>query len=147
MFHQICEKKENECFIVTYERGIFIIVCHLSIFLFMKSCLLLMIIVLILWQVSTRFLSASPPIYWFASYTMLSPDRNLAKWRYLISTYFIAYILLGALLFSNFYPFTWGTGLYWIQQQVDFSDNIINFLEMSNVLAIFQFEGFKVLFL
>ncbi|XP_039124292.1 GPI mannosyltransferase 2 [Dioscorea cayenensis subsp. rotundata] len=57
-------------------------------------------------QVSTRFLSASPPIYWFASYTMLSPDRNLAKWRYLISTYFIAYILLGALLFSNFYPFT-----------------------------------------
>ncbi|KAH7683744.1 GPI mannosyltransferase 2 protein [Dioscorea alata] len=57
-------------------------------------------------QVSTRFLSASPPIYWFASYTMLSPDRNLAKWGYLISAYFILYILLGSLLFSNFYPFT-----------------------------------------
>ncbi|KAM0936259.1 putative GPI mannosyltransferase 2 [Dioscorea sansibarensis] len=57
-------------------------------------------------QVSTRFLSASPPIYWFASYTMLSPDRNLAKWGYLTSAYFIAYILLGSLLFANFYPFT-----------------------------------------
>ncbi|KAJ0988453.1 hypothetical protein J5N97_006809 [Dioscorea zingiberensis] len=57
-------------------------------------------------QVATRFLSASPPIYWFTSYTMLSRDRNLRKWGYFISIYFIAYILLGSLLFSNFYPFT-----------------------------------------
>lgn len=56
-------------------------------------------------QVATRFLSASPPIYWFASYLMLSPGtkRRMAR---LIWSYCIAYILLGSLLFSTFYPFT-----------------------------------------
>uniref|UniRef100_A0A1J3K303 GPI mannosyltransferase 2 n=1 Tax=Noccaea caerulescens TaxID=107243 RepID=A0A1J3K303_NOCCA len=51
-------------------------------------------------QVATRFLSASPPLYWFASYL------KQRKWRYLIWSYCAAYILLGSLLFSNFYPFT-----------------------------------------
>ena len=104
-------------------------------------------IVLILGQVSTRFLSASPPIYWFASYTMLSPDRNLAKWGYLISAYFIAYILLGSLLFANFYPFTWGTGFYWIQQLVYFPDNIIITSWRCQMCLPYStfFEGLKVI--
>ncbi|XP_020100872.1 GPI mannosyltransferase 2 isoform X4 [Ananas comosus] len=56
-------------------------------------------------QVATRFLSVSPPIYWFASYVLASPS-SYKKWGYLICVYFVTYILLGSLLFSNFYPFT-----------------------------------------
>jgi phosphatidylinositol glycan class V len=55
-------------------------------------------------QVATRFLSASPPLYWFASSLIGSPKHS--KWGYLIWSYCAAYILLGTLLFSNFYPFT-----------------------------------------
>ncbi|CAN6342948.1 unnamed protein product [Urochloa humidicola] len=57
-------------------------------------------------QVSTRFLSASPPIYWAAAHILASPNCSSRRWSYLICVYFIAYILLGSLLFSNFYPFT-----------------------------------------
>ncbi|KAK1421587.1 hypothetical protein QVD17_24052 [Tagetes erecta] len=53
-------------------------------------------------QVATRFLSSSPPIYWFASYVLASHKG----WGYLIWSYCAAYILIGSLLFSNFYPFT-----------------------------------------
>ncbi|KVI09456.1 hypothetical protein Ccrd_012172 [Cynara cardunculus var. scolymus] len=56
-------------------------------------------------QVATRFLSASPPIYWFASYVLVSPSTSKG-WGYLIWGYCAAYILIGSLLFSNFYPFT-----------------------------------------
>ncbi|KAJ6325887.1 hypothetical protein OIU78_013055 [Salix suchowensis] len=56
-------------------------------------------------QVSTRFLSASPPLYWFASHLLKSPGIG-KRWGHMIWTYSIAYILLGSLLFSNFYPFT-----------------------------------------
>ncbi|TKY58994.1 GPI mannosyltransferase 2 [Spatholobus suberectus] len=56
-------------------------------------------------QVATRFLSASPPLYWFASYIMAYPAKCF-RWGYLIWAYSIAYIFLGSLLFSNFYPFT-----------------------------------------
>lgn len=56
-------------------------------------------------QVATRFLSASPPLYWYASYVMASPGRS-RRWAYLIWGYAASYILLGSLLFSNFYPFT-----------------------------------------
>ncbi|XP_057956419.1 uncharacterized protein LOC131149729 [Malania oleifera] len=56
-------------------------------------------------QVATRFLSASPPIYWFASYLMVSPGIG-KRCGYFIWAYSAAYILLGSLLFSNFYPFT-----------------------------------------
>ncbi|XP_065866343.1 uncharacterized protein [Euphorbia lathyris] len=56
-------------------------------------------------QVATRFLSSSPPLYWFAAY--ITTSYGVAnKWGYLIWTYSTAYILLGSLLFSNFYPFT-----------------------------------------
>ncbi|KAF8111092.1 hypothetical protein N665_0076s0093 [Sinapis alba] len=55
-------------------------------------------------QVATRFLSASPSLYWFASHLIASPRHR--KWEYLIWSYCAAYILLGTLLFSNFYPFT-----------------------------------------
>ena len=56
-------------------------------------------------QVSTRFLSACPPLYWFASHLLISPGTG-KRWGYMIWTYSTAYILLGSLLFSNFYPFT-----------------------------------------
>ncbi|KAJ1265429.1 hypothetical protein BS78_08G075900 [Paspalum vaginatum] len=57
-------------------------------------------------QVATRFLSASPLIYWAAADILASPSCSSRRWGYLICVYFIAYILLGSLLFSNFYPFT-----------------------------------------
>lgn len=56
-------------------------------------------------QVATRFLSASPSLYWFASYLTVY-FKNGKRWGYLIWGYCAAYILLGSLLFSNFYPFT-----------------------------------------
>ncbi|KAL7139373.1 hypothetical protein ABFS83_09G046100 [Erythranthe nasuta] len=56
-------------------------------------------------QVATRFLSASPLVYWFASLIMGSPGIG-KKWGYFIWAYCAAYIFLGSLLFSNFYPFT-----------------------------------------
>uniref|UniRef100_A0A804NIH8 GPI mannosyltransferase 2 n=1 Tax=Zea mays TaxID=4577 RepID=A0A804NIH8_MAIZE len=46
-------------------------------------------------QVSTRFLSASPPVYWAAAHVLASPSRANRRWGYLICVYFIAYILLG----------------------------------------------------
>ncbi|KAK9156606.1 hypothetical protein Scep_003180 [Stephania cephalantha] len=55
-------------------------------------------------QVATRFLSSSPPLYWFSSYLMHS--RSGCKWGRLVWAYCAAYILIGSLLFSNFYPFT-----------------------------------------
>ncbi|CAL9148506.1 uncharacterized protein LOC103991056 [Musa acuminata AAA Group] len=57
-------------------------------------------------QVSTRFLSASPPLYWFASHLLISTNTTSIRWGYLICVYFASYVLLGSLLFSNFYPFT-----------------------------------------
>ncbi|KAG8379288.1 hypothetical protein BUALT_Bualt07G0072900 [Buddleja alternifolia] len=56
-------------------------------------------------QVSTRFLSASPLLYWFASNIMGSPGIG-KRWGYFIWAYCAAYIFLGSVLFSNFYPFT-----------------------------------------
>ncbi|KAL9314269.1 hypothetical protein ACSQ67_019721 [Phaseolus vulgaris] len=56
-------------------------------------------------QVATRFLSASPPLYWFAAYIMAYPTKYY-RWGYVIWAYSITYIFLGSLLFSNFYPFT-----------------------------------------
>ncbi|XP_027345366.1 GPI mannosyltransferase 2 isoform X2 [Abrus precatorius] len=56
-------------------------------------------------QVATRFLSASPPLYWFASSIMTYPAKCY-RWGYMIWAYSVTYIFLGSLLFSNFYPFT-----------------------------------------
>ncbi|KAM1354368.1 hypothetical protein PS2_028516 [Malus domestica] len=56
-------------------------------------------------QVATRFLSFSPPLYWFASYIMKCRGTG-KRWGYIVWAYSAAYILLGSLLFSNFYPFT-----------------------------------------
>ncbi|KAL8457586.1 hypothetical protein ACS0TY_035450 [Phlomoides rotata] len=56
-------------------------------------------------QVSTRFLSASPLVYWFASHTMGFPGIG-KRLGCFIWAYCAAYIFLGSLLFSNFYPFT-----------------------------------------
>eukprot|EP01018_Ginkgo_biloba_P031801 Gb_15854 [translate_table: standard] len=56
-------------------------------------------------QVATRFLSVSPPIYWFASHVMESSPIGF-KLGYLIWAVFLSYMVFGSLLFSNFYPFT-----------------------------------------
>jgi len=71
-------------------------------------------------QVLTRFLSACPPLYWFcasfyddASSQELSKEHpkwnaGMVRWamQHLIAFYFLAYTLVGILLFCNFYPWT-----------------------------------------
>ncbi|CAH9098125.1 unnamed protein product [Cuscuta epithymum] len=58
-------------------------------------------------QVATRFLSASPLLYWFGSYLMKHGfGKKRRRGGYCIWVYCWAYIFLGTLLFSNFYPFT-----------------------------------------
>lgn len=56
-------------------------------------------------QVSTRFLSASPSLFWFAAHIVGSSGSGKI-WDHFIWAYCAAYIFLGSLLFSNFYPFT-----------------------------------------
>eukprot|EP00897_Mesotaenium_endlicherianum_P010090 jgi/Mesen1/9109/ME000058S08608 len=74
-------------------------------------------------QVTTRFLSVCAPIYWFGAHLILesgagsrsyllesketAEKENSSKFIcYLIWGSFIAYTLVGTLLFVNFYPFT-----------------------------------------
>lgn len=52
-------------------------------------------------QVATRFLSVSPPIYWYAAHAM--KDLRIGR---IIWTYYLSFLGLGSLLFVNFYPFT-----------------------------------------
>lgn len=56
-------------------------------------------------QVATRFLSICPPIYWFAAHIILTLSKGTI-FAYLIWGVFMFYVLLGSLLFVNFYPFT-----------------------------------------
>lgn len=54
-------------------------------------------------QVATRLLSASPPIFWVAA----SFFESKHHWRQrLVLLFFVMYALLGAVLFTNFYPWT-----------------------------------------
>lgn len=78
-----------------YGRSYFCLVIHLAFmsifaFLFMNV------------QVSTRFLSASPPLYWYAA----GLCRRSKAWRMIIWGYLCTYIVLGCLLFPNWYPWT-----------------------------------------
>ncbi|CAM6035844.1 unnamed protein product [Sphagnum compactum] len=56
-------------------------------------------------QVATRFLSVSPPIYWYAAHIM-DPSVGGRPMGRLIWAVFFSYLGLGSLLFINFYPFT-----------------------------------------
>lgn len=51
-------------------------------------------------QVSTRFLSASPPFYWYMAHLWRTTQSKLL-WLWLLS-----FVGLGSLLFPNFYPWT-----------------------------------------
>ena len=57
-------------------------------------------------QVTTRFLSVTPGVYWFLAKRGMGDSENGKKWRTSISFYFAAYFLLGALMFPSFYPWT-----------------------------------------
>ncbi|KAK9827676.1 hypothetical protein WJX81_007104 [Elliptochloris bilobata] len=52
-------------------------------------------------QVSTRFLSSCPPLYWYAARLAGSSGAGA---RRAVWGFFLGYALLGALLFPNFYP-------------------------------------------
>ncbi|XP_021728844.1 GPI mannosyltransferase 2-like isoform X2 [Chenopodium quinoa] len=92
--------KENQVSVKSgyYSASVIPFIIHLS---FMAATVFFVMHV----QVATRFLSASPPLYWFASYLMTS-SGNSRRWAQMIWAYAALYILLGSLLFSNFYPFT-----------------------------------------
>lgn len=53
-------------------------------------------------QVATRFLSSCPCLYWYGAHLC----RRSGRWRLLIWGYCLCYMLLGALMFTNFYPWT-----------------------------------------
>jgi GPI mannosyltransferase 2 len=64
-------------------------------------------------QVVTRFMSATPPFYWFASAVFLSnigPRIWLGQPQFLVSfgvlVFFLAFLVIGCLLHTNFYPWT-----------------------------------------
>ncbi len=77
-------------------------------------------------QVATRFLSVSPPIYWYAAHVM-DPSVSGRPMGRLIWAIFFSYLGLGSLLFINFYPFTW-----WFNQGMlhlhTFSKEICSFI-------------------
>lgn len=56
-------------------------------------------------QVATRFLSVCAPIYWFAAHQIQNHPSKY-KLAYVLWCAFLFYVLLGSLLFVNFYPFT-----------------------------------------
>lgn len=56
-------------------------------------------------QVATRFLSVSPPIYWYPAHVMGSSPAGF-RLGYVLWAVFLSYLFFGSLLFSNFYPFT-----------------------------------------
>uniref|UniRef100_A0A7S3XC92 GPI mannosyltransferase 2 n=1 Tax=Picocystis salinarum TaxID=88271 RepID=A0A7S3XC92_9CHLO len=78
-----------------YGRISFCMTVHLA---FLSGfCLLFMNV-----QVATRFLAASPPLYWFAAHM----SQQSCRIRKIIWGYLYTYIALGSLLFTNAYPWT-----------------------------------------
>ena len=64
-------------------------------------------------QVTTRFLSVTPGIYWFLAKRGFAEAEREEKerktssvWRRAVTLYSILFFLLGALLFPTFYPWT-----------------------------------------
>jgi uncharacterized membrane protein YgdD (TMEM256/DUF423 family) len=54
-------------------------------------------------QVSTRFLSVCPPLYWYGAYLFSSKSKLL---QLLWTLWFSIYIPVGTILFCNFFPWT-----------------------------------------
>ncbi|ETV98228.1 hypothetical protein H310_08950 [Aphanomyces invadans] len=72
--------------------------------------LLVNVLVVVHIQVVTRFLAASPPIFWAASY-LTSPDAKRQSRVHPVVThgvvlYFLVFNVVGATLFPTFYPWT-----------------------------------------
>ena len=55
-------------------------------------------------QTLTRFFSSCPTIYWFAATKFATEKTNWTA--NIILFYFLAYFVIGSLMFTNFYPWT-----------------------------------------
>ena len=108
-----CSSKDD----VKYGKMIFDI--NLIIFYIHWAILIVISLTILHVQVTTRFLSSTPPIYWISSYLLLFPGKKRItigrgrgrRWISLtlgdvVLLYYLIFIVVGATLHVNFLPWT-----------------------------------------
>lgn len=90
----IRRKMKHSCCIV--EPGVAPFVFHLALMTAVATFVMHV-------NVATRFLSSSPLVFWYAAQRMLNGSYTQ---QYIVWLWFLSYILVGTLMFGNFYPWT-----------------------------------------
>lgn len=84
-------------------------------FIYVLAMMLLVATTIMHVQVATRFLSSSPPVYWFSAYWIRQRSRATSgrrRWfqartfpQRALWCFHLTYLICGTILFANFYPF------------------------------------------